>query len=178
MKMVYVLIEEVIPFFIKWFLRTKVFFILKKIARGWRYSLWKARLGSFGRASVIHPHVVILFPENVYIGNNVGIAEFVHIRGAGGVYIGDDSLIATHATITSVTHDTEVLDGYFRNTSKLEPVVIGKNVWIGSGAIILPGVNIGEGSIVGAGSVITHDVPSHVIVVGAPGRIIKQLDFN
>jgi acetyltransferase-like isoleucine patch superfamily enzyme len=77
--------------------------------------------------------------------------------------------------ITSQTHDANGLE-VFRHTLIQAPVVIENNVWIGSGAIILPGVQIRQGSIVGSGSVVTRDVPENTIVVGVPARAIRRKD--
>ena len=71
-----------------------------------RQSVWKVRLNALGENTNIYLHVVIHNPENVKIGNNVFIAEFVHIWGGGGIEIGDYTIIAAHSTITSLTHDT------------------------------------------------------------------------
>lgn len=82
-------------------------------------------------------------------------------------------LIASHVVITSLTHDTQA--ACYRETLVCGPVKIGDNVWIGSGAIILPGVNLGMGCIVGAGAVVTRDVPPHTLVAGIPAKIVKEI---
>lgn len=133
-----------------------------------RYAWWKARLGHLGEATIIHPSVVIHGPDHVRIGSGCSIVEYVHMWGGGGITIGNDVLIASHAVITSLTHDPEAK--LFRESNVRHPVVIGDNVWIGSGAIILPGVNVGAGSIIGAGAVVTRDVPAGAVVVGVPAR--------
>jgi len=172
----YIFVERVLAPTIKWLINGKIYFLFWKLGSGWRYSVWKARLGSLGRFSIIHSNVIILAPKRVYIGCNVAIAEFVHIRALGGVYIGDNSMIATHVTITSVTHDVNTTVEAFRDTNVIKPVVIEKNVWIGSNVVILPGITIGEGSVVGAGSVVTHDIPPRAVAVGVPARIIRYLE--
>jgi len=141
-------------------------------ARVIRQARWKARLVELGEGTVIYPSVVIHGPEQVRVGARCAIAEFVHLWGGGGITIGDDVLIASHAVITSLTHDKHA--ARFRETTVRAPVVIGDNVWIGAGAIILSGVTLGSGSIVGAGAVVTTDVPASVVVVGVPARPIKK----
>lgn len=91
--------------------------------------------------------------------------------------IGNDVLIAAHTVITSVSHDTNALVNglLYRETRTTAPVVISDNVWIGSSAVILPGVSIGRNSIVAAGCVVTRSVPPNSLVGGVPGRIIKTL---
>ena len=122
--------------------------------------------------------VFIQFPvriegmEYVSIGNNVSINAFVHMWGQGIINIGNDCLIASHVSITSLTHDTNAT--LYRNTVLEKEVNIGNNVWIGSHAIILPGVNIGDNSIIGAGALVNKDVPANVVVAGVPAKIIRS----
>ncbi len=82
--------------------------------------------------------------------------------------MGDDVLIASHSVITSLTHDPKA--PIFRESSVQAPVVIGDDVWIGSGAISLRGVTVGPGSIIGRGAVVTRDVAAGAVVVGARAR--------
>ena len=90
--------------------------------------------------------------------------------GAGGITIDDDAMIAANVQLISNNHDL-----YDHAVLTCKPVHIGRNVWIGAGATILPGVTIGENSVVGAASVVTKDVPANVVVVGSPAKIVKQL---
>lgn len=136
-----------------------------------RCGYWRGRLRSLGPGSSVRSHVIIRHPESVDIGCNVSLNEFVHIWGGGGVSIGDDTLIATQVVITSQTHDTAA--PMFRDSLVQLPVVIGSNVWIGSGAVVLPGLCIGDGSVVAAGAVVTTDVPPNAIVAGVPARLIR-----
>lgn len=126
----------------------------------------------FGKNNTFWFPVKILGKENISIGDNCALNAFIHIWGSGGVEIGNNVMIASHVTITSVTHD---YTGPSIRYSELihKKIVIEDNVWIGAAAIILPGIKIGEGAVIGAGSVVTHDVPSRAIVVGNPARIIK-----
>jgi maltose O-acetyltransferase len=110
--------------------------------------------------------------ESVKIGNHVSIAAFVHIWGQGGVEIGDYTLIASHVSITSLTHETKA--ELFAGSLISKPVIIGKNVWIGSHATILPGVRIEDGAIIGAGAVVTKDVSKNMIVVGVPAKPLRN----
>ncbi|WP_329609191.1 sugar O-acetyltransferase [Arthrobacter sp. ATA002] len=90
------------------------------------------------------------------------------------ITIGDDVQIGPNVQLLTPTHPVE--PGPRRD--KLEaarPIVIGDNVWIGGGAIVLPGVTVGENSVIGAGAVVTRDVPANVVVVGNPARVVKNL---
>jgi acetyltransferase-like isoleucine patch superfamily enzyme len=118
--------------------------------------------------------LIIYQPEKVSFGNRVDIGEGVVIRGGGGVSFGNDVLIATGATIVSQGHPI-VPPRWGRVISK--PIRIGNEVWIGANATLLPGVSIGEGSIVAAGAVVSHDVPPFCIVAGVPARVITTISI-
>lgn len=115
--------------------------------------------------------VSIHAPEHVSFGNEGHIAEFVHIWGCGGVTIGDRVMIGSHAAISSVTHDHS--DDRMFTSVNLGAVVIEDDVWIGTHAVVLPGVTIGKGAVVGAGAVVTRSVAPYTIVTGVPGRPLK-----
>ncbi|MEF2553992.1 acyltransferase [Aurantimonas sp. A2-1-M11] len=136
-----------------------------------RRAYWKSRLAQMGYRTGIFPSVVIHNPALVSIGEECSIAEFVHIWGGGGVEIGDRVLVASHVSITSMSHEPEAK--IFALTAVRKPVVIEDNVWIGTGAVILSGVRLGTGCIVGAGAVVTNDVPANWIVVGVPARRVR-----
>ena len=137
-----------------------------------RLNRWRLRLKSLGQGSTIYPSVVIHSPENVAVGHNVSLVEFVHIWGGGGVTIGDNTMIASHTVITSQTHG-KIADT--RRENVCAPVTIGRNVWVGAGAIILPGVTIGENAIIAAGAVVAKDVDSNRIVAGIPAQTVQTI---
>ena len=116
--------------------------------------------------------VVIHSPSTVTFGNNCAVNEFVHILGAGGVWFGNGVWIANHASIISETHPSDV-EYIGDHPAVLHSVKIEDNVWIGSHSTIMPGVVLGRSCIVGAGSVVTKDVPPYAIVVGAPAKILR-----
>jgi len=146
---------------------------LETIARLMRLGLWKAKKLRFGYNFLIACDVIITCPEKVIIGNDVAIAEFVHIWGRGGIEIGNDTLIASHCVITSETHSINNL--LYRETHENGAVVIGNNVWLGAGVIVLPGICIGDNSVIGAGSVVTKNVPANCVVAGVPAVIKRNL---
>ena len=92
--------------------------------------------------------------------------------------IEDDVLIAPDVFITDHNHglNPEAVDGYSSQKLIVRETVIRKGVWIGQKACVLAGVEIGEHSVIGAGSIVTHDIPSFCIAVGNPARVIKQWD--
>lgn len=116
--------------------------------------------------------VVIYEPEKLELGDQVDIGEFTHIRANGGVRIGSRVLIAAHVTITTREHPVALPRW---GVTKDAPIVIEDDVWIGAGAILLPGVTIGRGSVIAAGAVVTGDVPPFTVAGGVPARTIKQV---
>lgn len=134
--------------------------------------LWKV-----GYDCMIYSMARIHGGRHVTLGNRVTINDFVHIWGTGGVTIGDDTMIAAHSAIVSATHDVDAMKRglKYRETMTLKPVTIGKNVWIGTAVVILPGISIGDHSVAGAGSVVTKDIPSCSVAVGVPARVTRGL---
>ncbi|MFJ5625063.1 sugar O-acetyltransferase [Peribacillus loiseleuriae] len=115
------------------------------------------------------------FGKNITIGKNVFFNTGCSFQDRGGISIGDGSMIGMNATIATLNHGISLET---RNTTYSSPVVIGENVWIGSSATILPGVTIGDNSIVAAGAVVTKDVPENTIVAGVPAKVLKKIDNN
>ena len=105
------------------------------------------------------------------MGTNVFINSCCCFQDQGGIVIGDGSLVGHCVVIATINHDPNPAR---RGDEYLKPVTIGKNVWIGSHATILPGVTIGDGAIVAAGAVVTKDVPVGAAVGGVPARVIKE----
>jgi len=135
----------------------------------------------------INLRIDVIFEKNftpiLLIGDNVQINDYVHIAVAKGVYIGDNTLIASKVFISDHNH------GNYTGNNQSSPmtppierelfskeVKIGSNVWIGEFVSILPGVTIGDGSIIGSMSVVTKDIPEFSIAVGSPAKVIKKYD--
>ena len=113
--------------------------------------------------------------KNIKVGKNVFINACCRFQDQGGIEIGDGSLIGHNTTIATLNHD---FDPAKRQNLTPSPVKIGKNVWIGSDCTILPGVTIGDGAIIGAGSVVVKSVPANTIAVGNPARVIKEIEVQ
>ena len=115
------------------------------------------------------------FGRNIYFGKNVFVNSACTFMDRGGIYIDDDVFIGPKVNLITINHD---INPYNRNTTICKPIHIEKRVWIGVAATILPGVRIGENSIIGANAVVTKDVPSNTIVGGNPAKVIKTIDVE
>lgn len=111
---------------------------------------------------------------NLSIGVNSSIGRNCQL--ANDVTIGEDVMMAPEVIIFSVGHETSDIELPMRlqGNSLAKPVTVGNDVWIGQRAIILPGIKIGNGAIIAAGSVVTKDVPDYAVVGGNPARVIKS----
>jgi acetyltransferase-like isoleucine patch superfamily enzyme len=128
-----------------------------------------------GKKIVYYPGVWITPPSKIVIGNDVDLALNVLITASGGVYIGDRTLIGYGTKILSSNHiipDRNKKIFYSGHENK--KVIIENDVWIGADCIILPGVVIGEGAVVAAGSVVTKNVKEYTIVAGVPASPVKE----
>ena len=139
---------------------------------GLRVESLRRQFASCGSDVSIQWPVVINGADHLRVGDRVSINAFVHIWAQGGVSIGDSTLVASHVAITSLTH---AADAAAYSTSLVSnPVEIGRNVWIGTHAVILPGIKIGDGAIVAAGAVVTRDVAPGDVVAGVPAASIRS----
>ena len=106
--------------------------------------------------------------KNVYANFNLTLVDDTHI------YIGDCTMIGPNVTIATAGHPVlpELREkGYQYNV----PVHIGRNCWLGAGVIVLPGVTIGDNTVIGAGSIVTRDIPANVVAVGNPCRVLREI---
>lgn len=110
------------------------------------------------------------FGKNIKIGRDVFINSGCHFQDQGGIEIGDGTLIGHNVVLATINHD---LLPSMNRVNHYAPVKIGKCVWIGSNATILPGVTIGDQSVVAAGAVVNRDVPTMTVVGGVPAKVLK-----
>lgn len=125
---------------------------------------------SMGEGSVVSAPLTAIRPHCVHIGKNVIVMPGCLMMSAGGITIGDGTMIAANVQLISNNHDL-----YERQIITCKPILIGKNVWIGAGATVLPGITIGDNAVIGAASVVTKDVSADCIVAGNPARFIKRI---
>lgn len=124
------------------------------------------------KTTTLFPPFQINYGKNTKIGKNVFINFDCTFLDLGGITIEDNVMIAPKVSLLSESHPNESKE---RHSLKVGHIHIKKNAWIGTGAMILPGVTIGENSIVAAGAVVPKDVPDNTIVGGIPAKIIKTI---
>lgn len=140
-----------------------------------RNKLLKEMFAEIGEGCYIEPPLRsnwggkhVHFGNNVYANFNLTLVDDTHI------YVGDYTLFGPNVTVVTASHPI-VPELRMPVTQYNESVRIGKNCWIGAGAIILPGVTIGDNTVIGAGSIVTKDIPANVVAVGNPCRVLREI---
>ena len=138
-----------------------------------RTTLLSALLGAIGEGTVIRPPFHCDYGANIRIGRGCFVNFGCVFLDVAAIEIGDACQIGPLVQILTADHPRDAAqrrDGYESG----KPVAIGANVWIGGGAILLPGIRIGDDAVIGAGSVVTRDVPAGAMVSGNPARAAKK----
>lgn len=135
--------------------------------------LFMELLGRGGDTAIIQPPFYCDYGWNIELGTRVFFNFNCVILDICPVRIGDYSMFGPAVQIYGAMHPLDAMERRGREYGK--PVEIGSDVWVGGGAIILPGVRIGSRSVIGAGSVVTRDIPAGVFAAGNPCRVIRQL---
>jgi maltose O-acetyltransferase len=131
-------------------------------------------LASLGEGTVVRPPIRVDYGDQLSIGGG-GFVNFNLVAlDVAPIAIGDDCQIGPSVQLLTAYHPIEP-DPRRAKLEAAAPITIGDNVWLGGGAIVLPGVTIGDDSVVGAGAVVTKDLPAGVVAVGNPARIIREL---
>lgn len=139
-------------------------------------------LGGAGKNLWITPPFYVDYGIHIYFGNNCEVNMNCTFLDDNRIVIGDNALIAPNVQIYTAFHPTNArdrfgapkADGSFEFCkTRTAPVTVGNNVWIGGGAILLPGVTIGDNVVIGAGSVVTRDIPSDTVAAGNPCRVLR-----
>lgn len=126
--------------------------------------------GAIGEGTYFTPPMHIDCASQVKLGKNVYFNHDVDMMSLGGIIVEDGVMVGPECGFFTVNHEPDNI-----RVVKTKPIHIKKNAWIGARVSVLPGVTIGEGSIVGTGSVVTKDIPDHRIAVGNPARVIKKI---
>ncbi len=140
-------------------------------------------LGGRGANLWITAPFYVDYGNNIYFGNNCEVNMNCTFLDDNRIIIGDNALIAPNVQIYTAFHPTSAAERFgpqkeggsfsFCKT-QTAPVIVGNNVWIGGGAILLPGVHIGDNVVIGAGSVVTKDIPANTVACGNPCRVIRE----
>lgn len=140
-----------------------------------RQELLKQMLAECGKGCYVEPPIHanwgghnVHFGDHVYANFGLTLVDDTHI------YVGNNVLFAPNVILSTAGHPIEPelrKNGYQFNA----PIHIGNNVWLGAGVIVMPGVTIGDNTVVGAGSVVTRDLPANVVALGSPCRVVRQI---
>ncbi len=139
-----------------------------------RNALLKEILAEVGENCYVEPPLRANWGRNTHFGDNVYANFNLTLVDDTDIYVGDSVMFGPNVTVATAGHpvDPELR----RKVAQFNiPVRIGNNVWIGAGTVILPGVTIGDDSVIGAGSVVTKDIPPGVVAVGNPCRVLREI---
>jgi len=143
--------------------------------RSLRRRLLQELLGSIGEATEIRPPLYVDYGSHIHIGARCFINFGLVAIDVAAITIGDDVQIGPNVQLLTPTHPVDPQ----RRREKWEaakPITIGNNVWLGGGAIVLAGVNVGDNTVIGAGSIVTRDLPANVIAMETPARLSRTFD--
>ena len=135
--------------------------------RKWFYQLLGAKIG---KNTFPCRRVEVLLPLGLELGDRVAVGWFAELDARGGITVGNDTNISSHVKLITGSHDVDD-PGY---TADFQPIKVGHHCWIGTGAIVLQGVTIGDGAVVAAGAVVTKDIPKYEIWGGVPAKYIRD----
>ncbi len=140
-----------------------------------RRRLLEELLGAVGEGTELRPPLHVDYGSHIRIGARCFANFGLVALDVAAITIGDDVQIGPNVQLLTPTHPLE--PGPRRDKwEAAEPIVIGDNVWLGGGVIVLPGVTIGENTVVGAGAVVTRDLPANAVAVGNPARVVRVLE--
>ncbi|MGC3974095.1 MAG: sugar O-acetyltransferase [Nitrospira sp.] len=137
-------------------------------------SLLRDLMGAVGEGTVIMPQFTCDYGYNIRLGRNVFINYHCIFLDCAPIDIGNDVQVGPAVQLYTAQHPLEA-DVRRSGLESAQPIRIGNDVWIGGGAVVLPGVTIGDRSVVGAGSVVVHSVPADCVAVGNPARVVRTL---
>ena len=140
-----------------------------------RQDVLEQMLGTVGQDTIIWPPFYCTYGKNIHLGAHVFINYMCVIIDNNEVRIGDHVMIGPSVHIYTAAHDLQAKTR-IQGWEVAKPVTIEENVWIGGGAIILPGVSIGRNAVIGAGAVVTRDVAADTVVAGNPAKLIRVIE--
>ncbi|MCW2704210.1 MAG: nodL [Blastococcus sp.] len=140
-----------------------------------RRSLLQRLLGAVGDGTEIRPPLYVDYGTHITVGARCFANFGLVALDVAAITIGDDVQIGPNVQLLTPTHPVEPRPRRDK-WEAAEPITIGDNVWLGGGVIVCPGVSIRENTVVGAGAVVTRDLPADVVAVGNPARVVRQLE--
>jgi len=140
-----------------------------------RQTILQQLLGRIGQGSIIEPPFYCSYGQNIHIGDLVFLNVSCTILDCNEVHIGNYVIIGPVVQIYTAAHLLQAKPR-IQGLEVAKPIVIEDNVWLGGGAILLPGVRIGRNAVVGAGAVVTRSVPANTVVAGNPARVIREIE--
>ena len=142
-----------------------------------RQAILQQLLGQIGQNSIIEPPFYCSYGQNIHIGDHVYLNVLCIILDCNEVHIGHHVMIGPAVQILTAAHP---LQAETRNQGweVAKPITIEENVWVGGGAILLPGVTIGNNAVVGAGAVVSKDVPPYTVAAGNPAKVIREIELE
>lgn len=140
-----------------------------------RQSILQQLLGQGGENSIIWPPFYCVYGKNIYLGEHVFLNVLCTILDCAEVHIGNHVMIGPNVQLYTPAHEMQA-KARNEGLEVAKAIVIEENVWIGGGAILLPGVRVGRNAVVGAGAVVTRDVAANTVVAGNPARVIREIE--
>lgn len=132
-------------------------------------------LGHIGEGSMIEPPFFCTYGQNLYLGDHVYLNTSCVVLDNNEVRVGNHVMVGPAVQIYTAAHPLEA-KARIQGWEVAKPVHINDNAWLGGGAVILPGIEIGRNAVVGAGAVVSHSVPPDTVVAGNPARVIRKVD--
>lgn len=158
------------------FLDPRIYLHGIKMLNYWNYShVQPLRRVTKGRDLAISPDAVFADPDRITIGDRVRIGSRCHIwagPSTGRIVIGDDVLFGPEVMVTAATYRYNDGTPVTKQLMDEADIIIGRDVWIGVRAVILPGTRIGDGAVIGAGSVVKGEIPAFALAVGSPAKVV------
>lgn len=142
-----------------------------------REALLRSIFGKLGKNPYVEPNLFCGFGSNIEAGDEFFVNNNCVFVDPGKILFGDHVLIGPQCGFYTALHPLDP-NQRLADLESAQPIRVGNNVWFGGGVKVLPGVTIGDNSVIGAGSVVTRDIPANVIAVGNPCRVIRYLSSN
>ena len=131
-------------------------------------------LAELGEGTVVRPPFAVDYGSHITLGARTFVNYHATFADVAPITIGDDCQIGPNVQLLTPIHPTAPGPRH-EKLERAEPITIGDNVWLGGGVSVLPGVSIGDGSVIGASAVVTRDVPANTVAVGSPARVLREL---